>query len=241
MRLTTKLQAILYFSSLALSTYIWIYLKGPFIDTSFELDLLQRSESFGGYLELVKLDNQPPGQKIFTYCLFMLTNKSMNLTRFFTTLLLGSIIYLAYRWYGNATKAASGNYAFFIFLFIVCVSPVIMSALTIQRYSTSAAVFWCGTILVTIVSIREQKTSLAVTSGVLTSLSFFFSYTSVVLAFIVSIFFLLVDRRQLPAYLIGSIPGFTVSVSWFITAGQAHRDLVLAKGSMPTSRQVGAL
>lgn len=241
MRITQRRQGVFYFLTLTLSAYFWIFIKGPFIDTSFELNLLQQSASFGDYVELIKLDNQPPGQKLFTYFMFILTNNSMNLTRFFTTLLLGGFIYLVYRWYAIASEAKPGNYAFLFFLVIVCVGPTVMSALTIQRYSTSITVIWCATILVAIVAVRKQRASLAVMSGFLTSVAFFVSYTSIVLAFMVFVFILWVDRGQLLGYLIGCIPGIIASFTWFIIAGPTHQDLVFAKGAMPVSRQVGAL
>ena len=241
MRLTNIQRISIFFLTLALSAYFWIYIKGPFIDTSFELKLLQQSLSFSNYLELIRNDNQPPGQKIFTYFLYFLTGDSMNLTRLITTMLLGGLLYSSYIWFFRATSVKPTVQTFTLFTLAICVGPATLSAITIQRYSSLASVLWCTAILVAVVVTKTSNKRLTVVCGCLIGAALFFSYTSWVLFLIVLVQFLSSSRKHMITLLYSSMPGILANVGWFIYAGPVHRALVFAKSEMPVSRKLGAL
>lgn len=234
--------AFIYFTTLCLSAYLWIFKKGPFIDTSFELNVLQESDSFSSYLDLIKSDNQPPVQKILTFLLFQTTGQSMGLTRFITAVILGTLIYTLFTQYVRKMGDKEVQFSQILFItLIVGISPSIMSAITIQRYSSSAAVIWLATVLLALVAQGNRSSKAVLLSGFLVSLALSISYTSLVLGLVILLFYAISNRRQIHLFVIGCLPGVTVMGSWFIFAGPIHQELVIGKSSMPLSRQVGAL
>jgi hypothetical protein len=229
--------------TLGISGYFWVYKVGPFIDTSFELSLLQKSKNFSGYLSLIRgEDNQPPGQRIFTYLLFHLTQDSMNLTRLLTILFLGmsstgTFLFLKRRIGFNKNSMVTA----YLFVFLIAISPAIMSAFSVQRYSSSMALLWTIGVLLAASSIQEKRASYALASGMVAGLALLFSYTAIALIITVSIFFMTSFRRGFSACLLGIAPGVVLSSWWWFTAGSAFHERVLAKGEMSLSRQIGAL